>query len=84
MHYIGLERKLLTVLEEVKTQVCLNTKLLHAVVRKVDSIGNLAQDEECTIPEMVFPLKTREEVNAFEEKLSNAEYLNNLVCTFII
>lgn len=75
------ERKLLMVMEEVKVQVNFNTKLINAVLKKIDTGSSTIVDQAEIDGELakLFPIQTQEEVLTFEEKLKEEDMANKMV-----
>lgn len=73
-----MDRKLLTQIEEVKVKVNLNTKLLHALMRKVDNIGSSNTEDNTELLDQTFPLATRQDIHNLESRLDE-ELKGNLV-----
>lgn len=73
-----MDRKLLTQLEEIKVKVNLNTKLLHALMRKIDNIGSSCTEDSTELLDQTFPLATRQDVLNLESRLDE-ERKGNLV-----
>lgn len=73
-----MDRKLLTQIEEIKVKVNLNTKLLHALMRKVDNIGSSNTEDNTELLDQTFPLATRQDIHNLESRLDE-ELKGNLV-----
>lgn len=73
-----MDRKLLTQIEEIKVKVNLNTKLLHALMRKVDNIGSSNTEDNTELLDQPFPLATRQDIHNLESRLDE-ELKGNLV-----
>lgn len=73
-----MDRKPLTQIEEIKVKVNLNTKLLHALMRKVDNIGSSNTEDNTELLDKTFPLATRQDIHNLESRLDE-ELKGNLV-----
>lgn len=73
-----MDRKLLTQTEEIKVKVNLNTKLLHALMRKIDNIGSSCTEDNTELLDQTFPLATRQDIHNLESRLDE-ELKGNLV-----
>lgn len=73
-----MDRKLLTHLEEIKVKVNLNTKLLHALMKKIDNIGSSSTEDSTELLDQTFPLATRQDILNLESRLDE-ELKGNLV-----
>uniref|UniRef100_K1QM91 Uncharacterized protein n=1 Tax=Magallana gigas TaxID=29159 RepID=K1QM91_MAGGI len=76
--YIAMDRKLLTQIEEIKVKVNLNTKLLHALMRKIDNIGSSCTEDNTELLDQTFPLATRQDIHNLESRLDE-ELKGNLI-----
>ncbi|XP_062620709.1 uncharacterized protein LOC134282321 [Saccostrea cucullata] len=75
----AIERQIFTHLEEIKVRVNLNTKLLHALLRKVDNVCTVGEEGDES-QDSYFPLSTRDGIEALENKLEERDGLSaNLV-----
>lgn len=74
----AMDRKLLTQIEEIKVKVNLNTKLLHALMRKVDNIGSSNTEDNTELLDQTFPLATRQDIHNLESRLDE-ELKGNLI-----
>lgn len=70
-----MDRKLLT---QIKVKVNLNTKLLHALMRKIDNIGRSCTEDNTELLDQTFPLVTRQDIHNLESRLDE-ELKGNLV-----
>lgn len=73
-----MDRKLLTQIEEINVKVNLNTKLLHALMRKIDNIGSTCTEDNTELLDQTFPLATRQDIHNLESRLDE-ELKGNLV-----
>ncbi|XP_065944360.1 uncharacterized protein [Magallana gigas] len=74
----AIDRKLLTQIEEIKVKVNLNTKLLHALMRKIDNIGSSCTEDNTELLDQTFPLATRQDIHYLESRLDE-ELKGNLI-----
>uniref|UniRef100_A0A8W8HST2 DUF4806 domain-containing protein n=1 Tax=Magallana gigas TaxID=29159 RepID=A0A8W8HST2_MAGGI len=74
----AMDRKLLTQIEEIKVKVNLNTKLLHALMRKIDNIGSSCTEDNTELLDQTFPLATRQDIHNLESRLDE-ELKGNLI-----
>lgn len=82
IYYIaGFERKLLTLMEEVKVQVNYNTKLLNALLRKVDTVNTVSEELMETDGEVakLFPIQTQEDIWKCEDMLQDEDMSEKMV-----
>lgn len=82
IYYIaGFERKLLTLMEEVKVQVNYNTKLLNALLRKVDTVNTVSEELMETDGEVakLFPIQTQEDTWKCEDMLQDEDMSRKMV-----
>lgn len=73
-----MDRKLFTQIEEIKVKVNLNTKLLHALMKKIDNIGSSCTEDNTELLDQTFPLATRQDIHNLESRLDE-ELKGNLV-----
>lgn len=60
------ERKTLSILEEIKTQVYVNSKLLHLLSKKVDV--NISTEDNQLPQQMKLPLESEADMEKMEDK----------------
>jgi hypothetical protein len=81
MFILVLDRKILGSVEEVKVQVHLNTKLLQAIAKKLDSM-TIASEEiegENTGFNITFPISSRDALIQADDVLQSEENRTKLV-----
>lgn len=71
------ERKILSILEEIKTQVYVNSKLLHLLSKKVDV--NISTEDNQLPQQMKFPLESEADMEKMEELLLDKDVYAKLV-----
>lgn len=77
-----MDRKILRLLEEVKTQTNFNTKLIQTVMRKMDTN---VEESSINLPEEIsFPINTMEDIDMLEHKLKDEECVKKLVCVYFL
>lgn len=78
IHLLAMDRKHLAQIKEIKVKFNLNTKLLHALMRKIDNIGSLCTEDGTALPDQTFPLAARQDIVNLESRLDE-EVRRNLV-----
>ena len=74
------EKKILTLLEEMKAQIRQNTSMLSVVLRKMNEED---KNIDADLPQhIIFPLENMEEYDSLEDRLRNEDMMKRVVCVF--
>ena len=77
--FLATDIKVISILEEIKGQVCFNTKVFQNILTMVDVPVPVGENEAELDLGIEFPLKNMDDLNALEEQLDNSEAVKALV-----